>query len=224
VTETDDRIWRRYVPIGYATGLVSFSSVAAPLLAGFSLLAILTLTTQSDYRGTRGDIAVAGFAIAASLLLFAIQSGLAASQLAVPPNDLAAEYPEARFSDVWLTLVRTNQWRDSAIAQLLFVRTRWAYNFGIIAFLGGLISSLVPGPGRWSAPRIVALCVVAVALAVEVILTFNRPLSVATFLRPDRLPNRAKALAKLDCEPPVMESSQVRGAVYGSDGPGQGLT
>lgn len=186
----DPRLWRRTVPVGYGIGFVSFATIAAPLLAGFSLTAIITLSSSADHRGTRGDIAIAAFSIAAVLMLFTLQAGLAASQRSIPPDQRASQYPEARLSLGWMQQVRLDQWRDEKLAWQLFKRSRWTYNLGIIAFIGGLIALQIPSPGQWDDPhtgslfRVVALIVVVGAILIEIALTFHMPPFVSSWLVP----------------------------------------
>jgi hypothetical protein len=178
-------IWRRQEPLGYAVGLVSFSSIAAPLLTGFSLTTIVELIGRSESaRGTRGDIAIAAFAIAAGLLIYAIQAGLAASQLTVPPDQRAAQTPEARGDVRWLKQLRQEQWRDAALAERLFIRTRIAYNLGIVAFLGGLVAVLVPDPKEWNLIRIIAIIAASTAGIIELVLASGELRPIRRWLFP----------------------------------------
>ena len=133
----DPRLWHRPVPVGYGPGFTAFATIAAPLLAGFSLTAIVTLSSSQDHRGTRGDVAIAAFSVATVLMLFTLQAGIAATQRAVLPDQRAAQYPEARHMLGWMQQLRLDQWRDETLAKRLMNRCRWTYNLGIIAFLGG---------------------------------------------------------------------------------------
>jgi hypothetical protein len=186
----DPALWRHPEPAGYVIGFTSFATIAAPLLVGFSLTAIITLSGNADSRGTRGNIAIAAFSIAAVLMLFTLQSGIAASQRAIPPDQRAAQYPEARYQLGWMRELLLDQWRDEKLAWRLYTRCRWTYNLGIIAFLGGLIAVLIPPPGKWdglhTGPvfRILALVVVVIAFLIEIVLTFRKPGFMSGWLVP----------------------------------------
>ena len=186
----DPRLWQRPVPLGYGLGLVSFATIAAPLLAGFSLTAIVTLSTSVGRHGARSDIAIASFSISAVLMLFALQAGLAASQRGLSPDQRVSQYPEARRWLGPMQQVRLDQWRDYKLAKRLMQRTRWTYNLGIIAFMGGLIALLIPAPGKWddanTGPlfRVVAIVVAIGALLVEIVLTFGVPKRLTQWLVP----------------------------------------
>ena len=83
-----------------------------------------------------------------------------------------------------------DQWRDEKLAWRLYARCRWTYNLGIIAFLGGLIAVLIPSPGKWDDLHtarvfpIVALVVAAIAILIEIVLTFRKPGFVSSWLVP----------------------------------------
>jgi hypothetical protein len=214
-------VWRRFEPIGYGAGLVSFSSVAAPLLTGFSLTTIVELLGRSA-RGPYGDAAITAFAVAAGLLIFAIQAGLAASQLAPPVDQRAAQVPEAREHQEWMRRVREDQWRDANLAARLFRRTRYTYNLGILAFLVGLLCTLLPGSGAWSPARIVAVAAVGLATAVELVIITGSPRRLSHLLIPtlDTLPSDGQASAPKNREPEPIDLATVQRMVYGASAPG----
>jgi hypothetical protein len=204
----DPRLWQRPIPVGYGIGFTAFATIAAPLLAGFSLTTIVTLSSSADHRGSRGDIAIAAFSIATVLMLFTLQAGLAASQRAILPDQRAAQYPEARHFLGSMHQLRLDQWRDENLAERLIKRCRWTYNLGIIAFLGGLIALQIPSPGKWddlytgSVFRMVALVAAIVALLVEIVLTFHIPVTVSNWLVPGLAnPQRARPEDVPDMEP-----------------------
>jgi hypothetical protein len=221
-------LWMRLVPLGYGIGLTSFATIAAPLLAGFSLTTIVALSGSADDRGTRGDIAIAAFSVTTTLMLFAMQAGIAASERDIPPDQRAAQFPEARHRLRWMEKLRADQWRDQALAFRLYARCRWTYNLGIISFLGGLIALLIPAPGKWGDPhtglifRIAALAVTAIALLIEIVLTFHRPPAVSRWLVPgsELPPTKLKEVTE---DPDVIsdeDAQRLAFAEYGSFGGG----
>jgi MFS family permease len=186
--EEAPKLWRRSEPVGYGIGLTSFATFAAPLLAGFSLTTIVTLSGTLDNRGTRGDIAIAAFSVATVLMLFTLQAGLVASQRAIPPDQRASLHPEARHYGEWMRRLRSDQWRDEKLAWGIYVRCRWTYNLGIIAFIGGLIALLIPN--KWDDPhpgpvfRIIAFVVAIIAILIEIALTLGKPTRLSNWLIP----------------------------------------
>jgi hypothetical protein len=177
-------VWRFPEPLGAAAGGAFFGGTAAPLLAGFSLAAVVALANDAA-RGLRGDVAVALFAAAAALLLFAVQAAAAASTYSATPAERLGWFPQASHDDAWLRKTRDEQWRDAGLAAALRHRLRIAYNLGILAFLGGLVAALTPGPGDWTAPRYVGLAVVVSAVALEISWWSRRPRAFARWLAPD---------------------------------------
>lgn len=225
-TERQPSLWLRLVPLGYGIGLTSFATIAAPLLAGFSLTTIVALSSSAENRGTRGDIAIAAFSVTTTLMLFALQTGIAASERDIPPDQRAAQYPEARHGLRWMEKLRAEQWRDQALALRLYARCRWTYNLGIIAFLGGLIALLIPSPGKWGdlhtglVFRIAALAVTAIALLIEIVLTFRKPPAVSKWLVPDseRPPVKLKKVTENPDNIKPEEAQRLAFADYGSYG------
>ena len=85
-------VWSRPVPLGKALGVSTFGTIAAPVLAGFSLTTVVELVGRNS-RGIRGDLAIAAFTGAAGLLVFAIQAALIAASYQVSPADRMAWIP-----------------------------------------------------------------------------------------------------------------------------------
>jgi len=156
-------------------------------------------------------------------MLFTLQAGLAAGQRAIPADQRVAQYPEARYWLAWMQQVRLDQWRDEQLADRLMKRCRWTYNVGIIAFISGLISLLIPAPGQWDdlytgrAFRILALVAAVVALLIEIVLTFNKPACVADWLVPgiaNIKPAKPEEVEGLD----PIELELAQRLVFGDDG------
>lgn len=193
--------------MGYGIGFASFATIAAPLLAGFSLTTIVTLSGNADQRGTRGDIAIAAFSISTVLMLFTLQAGIAATQYGILPDQRAAQYPEAQHEEAWMRKLREDQWRDELLAERLRARCRWTYNIGIIAFIAGLIALQIPSPGQWDDPhtgsafRIIAIVAAVGAIGVEVILTFNKPAFLGDWLVPGTGNKEPPSQGKVQMDP-----------------------
>jgi hypothetical protein len=176
-------VWNRPQPLGAAAGGTTFGLVAAPLLAGFSLSAVLDLV-KADDGGLRGDVGIAAFATAAALLVFTVQASISASRFQVSPADRIAWIPEAGNDPVWREWLHAVQWRDEELARRLRARAKHSYNLGIVAFLAGLVSVLVPDPGDWQPGRIVAVAAAGLALLIELVLIAGRPRRVRAALMP----------------------------------------
>lgn len=176
-------VWRRAHPLGYYEGLTAFTSVVAPLLTGFALAAVINLSGR-EARGARGDVAIMSLSLAAALLLFAMQSALAGQQLSMPPDKRAAQVPEAREYPEYMQRLRLDQWQEQRAADVLFDRTRWLYNTGIVAFCSGLVATIQPAPGEWTIFRVVAMLAASLSCAAELVLTIGWPKGLANVLLP----------------------------------------
>jgi hypothetical protein len=182
VRDRSHEVWLKDEPLNYSSSLIEYSRVAAPLLAGFSLAAVVELAGGS--RGLRGDIALVAFTAAACLLVFAIQTALVASIYQTPPADRMAWWPEAQSDRHTLARLRSDQWRDGLTARRIGVRVRWLFNLGIIGFLSGLIAVLVPASGGWNAARVGAIGCAGCAALIEIMGTLGRPRRILRHIWP----------------------------------------
>jgi hypothetical protein len=177
------RVWLRASPLNYGVGLSAFASVAAPLLVGFSLGAVMTLLGRPD-RGVHGDVALCAFTLAASLLLFAIQAGLSAHQLNASPDQRLSQTPEARDWEPWMEKMRRDQWRDAHYVAALGTRTRRGYNGGVVSFTFGLAAVLWPSAGLDKPILLGAFALSIVSCLVEIALAFGRPKRFVHWIMP----------------------------------------
>jgi MFS family permease len=171
------RVWRRRLPLGSMRMVEVLGGVAAPLLAGFSLTAVVQLTTQeSPPRFAQWAIAL--FALAAILLIYALQfTGLTLSYGATPAERLDY-YPEAKRDREVLREVRERQWEDTRLRIAYFNRSGLCYNLGLIAFMAALAAVVVPDDDwPWAPGTTMALTVTAIAIVVEVCWTVSRATS-----------------------------------------------
>jgi len=202
-------VWNRPEPLGAAAGGTTFGLVAAPLLAGFALTAVVELVSRSD-PGVRGDVATAAFATAAGLLIFTVQVSISASRYQVSPPDRIAWTPESLADPNWLRWVHDVQWRDEELARRHRARARYSYNAGIVAFLAGLVAVLLPDPGDWRPGRTVAVAVAGLALLVELLLIAGRPRTVRRLLVPTIADYEAER-ARIAVPPPPQGFRQMVG-------------
>ena len=134
----DPRLWKRPVPMGYGIGFTAFATIAAPLLAGFSLATIVTLSSSADHRGTRGDIAIAAFCTAVVRMPIYPLVGLVVSDVAILLiRGLRSTLKHDICSDGCNNYALISG-ATRTVAKRLIARCRWTYNLGIIAFLGGI--------------------------------------------------------------------------------------
>ena len=132
----------------------------------------------------------------------------------VSPAERLAWVPESRTDDAWMSWLRAGQWQDDRVAERHRALFRWTYNAGIVAFLLGLLAALLPEPGGWTWPRVLALCVGAAAVAVEVVLTVEWPGALRRRLSPTSADLREQD-AKTEASLPVpIDGRQLRALVY----------
>ena len=161
-----DRFWEPPQYPSHGPSIAGFGGVAAPLIAGFSLAAIVTLVTSSN-RPPLWNVAITGFAVAISTLLFCIQFSYVAVGYWLNPTDILGWSPESKHNFQALTtdLRRQRLWmsefnRYQRIAGRL-------YQLGIIAFLAGMMAVLVPTRTDWEPWRAVSVVVVGIAFLAE---------------------------------------------------------
>ncbi|GLZ49609.1 hypothetical protein Acsp06_57940 [Actinomycetospora sp. NBRC 106375] len=200
--------WSTPRPLGHPGATAAFASVASPLLAGFSIAAIVALAGRTD-RGLRGDLAIMFFSLAIACLVFAIQAGLAAASRHVAVAERVAVHPEKARDPELMHEIRSEQWIDEDVASHHRLLARHTYNTGILAFLAGLLCVAVPGPGDWNVPRVAALVIVGSAIGVELVQQIHRPRLLAAFLAPSDEDLRRGYIPFRRREPPPLPTDLV---------------
>jgi hypothetical protein len=121
--------------------------------------------------------------------------------------------------------LRSDQWRDEKLAWRIYVRCRWAYNLGIIAFIGGLLALLVPSPGEWGDPhprpifRIVAFSAVVIAILIEAVLTLRWPTGLSNWLVPGFADSKLVKLKNVkELEMDVIDDEEAQRLAFGDYG------
>jgi hypothetical protein len=167
------RVWSRRRPINYAKQAEMVGGIAAPLLAGFSLTIVAQLVIGHDQPWLAG-YAIALFALAAALLLNALQFSAAALGYAATPAERLDYNPEAASNTEILHIVRVRQWEEMDLRSRHMKRARYSYNAGLFAFLGGLGLIIVPHQGwPWPAGRLIGVIAVGLSLILEALWVFS---------------------------------------------------
>jgi hypothetical protein len=165
------KIWNLSRPLGFVESVKIAGGVAAALLAGFSLTAVVQLVTlgKDAAHPPLAGLAVGAFAVAAALLLQAMVFSSIAVGYAATPGQYLDAYPEAARDEAALANVLGLQREDAALRKRYNSRTAVCYDWGILAFLLGLGFTLIPH--RWSlaSGRTVALLAVVLALILQVL-------------------------------------------------------
>ncbi|GEM_PF-5660741 len=148
--------WPTPAPYGFPGAVESVGSVAAPMLAGFALT-LLTLVVVSGKELRWPNLVLLGFALAAVLLINAVQFSFWARQYAVKPSEAIEWHPDFETQE-GREAVRRDLWSDYARFGVWAKRARFAYNLGTVVLLASVSGALVPdGPlgqvpvARWLA-------------------------------------------------------------------------
>lgn len=149
--------WRKPAPLGYGNAIDSVGSIAAPLLAGFSLASVLLVADDAaNFRWPGG--AVLALSVAAVLLIGSVQCAFNARQYLWSAADVADWWPDMKADSPREQLLRTEQERAFRKWDVWVQWTRLTYHTGIVALLAALGVALPPQNGsspegalRWAA-------------------------------------------------------------------------
>lgn len=156
--------WQVPTPYGYPASVDAGGTVAAPLLAGFSLTligVILGAGNPGEFRVR--DPALVALVAATLLLLACVQCSFWARQFTVTPTQIMEWWPELRApggNPDRHEQLRAEQWRYALMAKRWLHRARLSYQGGIILLLAGMTLLLVPADGngwRWLAVAVMGL-------------------------------------------------------------------
>jgi hypothetical protein len=160
--------WRKPAPLGYAPAMDSLGTVAAPLLAGFSLASVVVISDDAGNFLWPG-LATLGLVVAAIMFVGAVQCSFNARQYIWSAADVLAWWPDLEEGSPREIRLRYEQ-------DLAFGRWKawvnWAritYDVGILALLAALALVIPPlhSAGVQGALRWVASGVAFVACAGE---------------------------------------------------------
>src|SRR5512146_1621368 len=119
-------------------------SVAAPLLAGFSITVVTVVLTSSQQVRWPGIVVILA-TVATIALISSVQFTFWAREVAVSPDDMRRWWDDADAADG--RAYRVVEMRSfQAVHRRYAARARYAYDAGIVALLLALAAVLVP-PG-----------------------------------------------------------------------------
>jgi hypothetical protein len=165
-------IWRFQDPLGTVDANRAMGTVAAPLLAGFTLATIVALLTAGSMPERDWGITI--FTAAAVMFVLSMQFTYMGLMYAASPSERVSWMPrvpghepdEAAYTETALV-----QAKDFKLQERYFTRAGRLYNFSILAYTAGLALILVPK--TWTAPRSITLAILSVAFILEAIWTIS---------------------------------------------------
>jgi hypothetical protein len=157
-------VWQVPLPLGQQQALQSMGTVAAPVLAGFSLsLIALTISVEDSIRWP--SLALLLLVCATVAMLISVQTTFWARRYAVTPADMIAWWPDYGDDPMRRELLRREQSNSSAAEQRWSKRASAFYNGGLLVLLVGIGVMLIP-PGTLCAIngfRVAAVVIVMLA-------------------------------------------------------------
>jgi MFS family permease len=164
--------WRFPGPLGTVDAKRAVGTVAAPLLAGFSLTTIGVLLTAGTIPERDWGITI--FVVAAVMFVFCMQFTYMGLMYAASPServDWMPRVPGREPDEAAYANAGKVQEKDLKLQNRYFTRVGTLYNFGILAYTTGLALILVPR--TWTIPRGIALAILAGAFVLEAIWTIT---------------------------------------------------
>jgi hypothetical protein len=133
--------WDTPEKYGTAEALSSMGTIAAPLLGGFSLAAMVQTLTLKPGDARWPDAALLLFLLAAALFIGAMQVMFWAREYQVSPQEIISWWPDAKDR---LGMLRDEQIKHAAGFKMWSNRARAAYNAALLCLLAGLTVLVVP--------------------------------------------------------------------------------
>jgi hypothetical protein len=159
------------------------SSVTSSVLAGFSLTAIMSLTT-TDHRPWLWGYALLAFGVATTASLLALNYQQWALRYWADPEDLVTWRPRARVSYAAFDHTRRVQRNKMLVFVSVAAKAEKAGRVAAVAFLSGLGLVLVPAVPDvgWPALRVATLAVIAIGLALFLLTGYLPPRRLGSVL------------------------------------------
>jgi MFS family permease len=167
-------VWHAEAPYGHSRSVDSAGTIAAPLLAGFTIT-MMTFVVEHHDLVRWADIALLVLVSAAILLLISVQCAYSARRYAVIPSELVDWWPDIHDDDDRLEMVREEQWGHAELYTLWVRRFTNTFNAGILLVLVGLMLVLLPPdrvmgkPADISISRYFAVSVSAAGVVLELL-------------------------------------------------------
>jgi len=183
--------WKTPYLYGEAEALNSMGTIAAPLLAGFSLAAMVQVLTVNAAETRWPDAALLLFLLAAVMFVACVQAMFWARGYQVTPPEIKDWWPDA-VDPERMDQLRREQELHSAGFRMWSDRGRLTYAAGLLCLLAALtVLAVPPDHGQSSIVRWLAVAVGSAAFTSETVWTFGsftspvrRPRWVTRLLEP----------------------------------------
>ena len=142
--------WTVPTPYGAPAATESLSTIAAPLLGGFSV-AVASLVISASDKFRLFSISLLLLAVAFVLLVLCVQCGFWSRYYFVKPDEDVAWWPDYDSNVDRQAMVHSEQQEWYVLYRIWAARSRKTYSLGIVAFLLGLSMALVPSGTGWQA-------------------------------------------------------------------------
>ena len=162
--------WETPYLYGEAEALNSMGTIAAPLLAGFSLAAMVQTITIRTSEARWPGVALLLFMLAAVLFVIAVQAMFWAREYQTNPQEIKDWWPDAEDPER-LKQLRREQKRHAAGFRMWSLRARVTYSAGLLCLLAALTILAVPPESYEQAPfwRWLAVAVGSAAFIFEIV-------------------------------------------------------
>jgi hypothetical protein len=154
--------WQKPAPLGYGQAIDTVTTIAAPLLAGFSVATIGVIASSSDKFRWPG-VTLLMLTAAAILLVTSLQCGFFARQHLYSARDVGDWWPEEDRTPASNERLQREQHEDIQRWRRWVPRARYTYDVGIVTLALGVAAALVPPSDsgaqvdwRWAAASLAA--------------------------------------------------------------------
>jgi len=194
-TQRSHNHWSTPFLYGEAEALNSMGTIAAPLLAGFSLAAMIQTLTVGTAQTRWPDAALSLFMLAAVLFVACVQAMFWARGYQVTPQQIKEWWPDADNPERSKLLIRAQELHVAGF-RMWSNRARVVYSAALLCLLAALTLLAVPPQTHAQLPafRWLAVAVGATAFVTEaiwIIGSFASPAWLAWLLVPTPLQNSA---------------------------------
>jgi hypothetical protein len=169
-------LWWRPAPFGHPAAIESLASIAAPLLAGFSIT-LIAVVGQAPQEFRWPGITMTILAAAASVLVWSVQCGFWTRQYAVSRADVYDWFGDFKNDPGLEADIQAEQIKGGRLYRGWERRTRRSYAAGILLLLAGVATCVAPPqPGKKTGVTVaqpflrwVGVVVIAVAFLAELL-------------------------------------------------------